>query len=261
MVWYSLTMTGPAPHEHLVHLYEGAEHSLTLRTGDYLAAGLQAGEAVLVIATGEHLAAFTARIAESGADLDAARRERRFLALDAAATLAAIAPGGEPDRVCFERTVGAVLAQFDARAAGRGVRAYGEMVGILWASSRFTAALQLEALWNELLGDGGITLLCGYPIDVFGEEFCSADVGPLLSSHTQLLSAGGAALDGALERAMAEVLGTRLPGIRHAIAAETDSAPAGLPSSEALILWLRSNLADHAGEILNRARGYYRACA
>ncbi|MGH7528201.1 MAG: hypothetical protein ACREMX_16025 [Gemmatimonadales bacterium] len=34
---------------------------------------------------------------------------------------------------------------------------------------------------------------------------------------------------------------------------------AAIPGAEAVVLWLRNNLPEHADEILGRARGYYQA--
>jgi len=46
-----------------------------------------------------------------------------------------------------------------------GVRAYGEMVALLWDEGNVTAAIELEALWNELAQQLPFSLLCAYAND------------------------------------------------------------------------------------------------
>jgi hypothetical protein len=52
------------------------------------------------------------------------------------------------------------------RRVGRGrettIRAYGEMVDLLWKDGRSAASIKLEMLWNRLAGTHDFSLLCGY---------------------------------------------------------------------------------------------------
>jgi hypothetical protein len=50
------------------------------------------------------------------------------------------------------------------------VRAYGEMVDVLWKDGREDAAIQLELLWNSLAGRYGFALLCGYAMGNFFKQ-------------------------------------------------------------------------------------------
>jgi anti-sigma regulatory factor (Ser/Thr protein kinase) len=50
-----------------------------------------------------------------------------------------------------------------AAATGRAVRAYGEMVALLWDAGNVLAALELERLWNALRHEVPFSLLCTYP--------------------------------------------------------------------------------------------------
>ncbi|HUE89320.1 MAG TPA: hypothetical protein VMO26_24845 [Vicinamibacterales bacterium] len=47
------------------------------------------------------------------------------------------------------------------------VRAYGEMVDVLWQAGHTVAATKLEMLWNELAGTHDFSLLCGYAMGQF----------------------------------------------------------------------------------------------
>lgn len=121
-------------------------------------------QGVIVIATPEHLAALDAQL-ELFVALRAAKESGLYQALDADLTLGRLSTSGRPDRRKFEQVVGAPVA--DALARYGGVRAYGEMVSLLWMRGQPEAALELERLWNELIGYHPIALLCGYAAQGF----------------------------------------------------------------------------------------------
>jgi DcmR-like sensory protein len=161
-----------------------------------------------------------------------------------------------PDPELFSSVVGEALQGVQARAVHTGVRAYGEMVGLLWKAGEYAAAVRLEELWNELLKSKDVTLFCAYPIDVFSPEFQAGKVDALLCAHTHLLPLD-TALEGALNRAMDEVLGARVDGLRRLIQTNHRPSWGAIPKAEALVLWLRNNLPGSADQIINLARQYY----
>jgi hypothetical protein len=134
------------------------------------------------------------------------------------------------------------------------------MVGVLWKAGHFSAAVRLEELWNDLLQSSDVSLFCAYPIDVFSPEFQAASVDALLCAHTHVVPAD-AALEGALNRAMDEVLGSRVDGLRRLIQENHRPAWAIIPKPEAIILWLRKNLPGSVDQILARAREYHQLAA
>lgn len=244
------------PPGHLVQFYQPDEPQLARNVTDFLLEGFHQGDALLVIATEEHCTAFANGLRESGIDPDAAIRERRLLFPDADQTLRRFIVNGQPDWYRFERTLGALIREVQRDHAG--LRAYGEMVGLLWKEGQFSAAIRLEQFWNKLMGSGSFHLFCAYPIDVFGKEFQAANLEPLLCAHTHLVPAGrNGDLYSSIHRAMTEVLGPGDAGL----AALTEDNPqpgwASMPQAETAILWLRNNLPLQADEILTRARQYY----
>jgi anti-sigma regulatory factor (Ser/Thr protein kinase) len=82
------------------------------------------------------------------------------IALDAAETLRRFSPNGEIDPQEFRRVIGPVIDR--AARSGRPVRAYGEMVGVLWEAGDHHGAVELERLWNDLALERDFALLCGY---------------------------------------------------------------------------------------------------
>ncbi|HEY6234642.1 MAG TPA: MEDS domain-containing protein [Candidatus Elarobacter sp.] len=243
------------PHAgHLVQMYGSDPQPLVRSVGRYLADALAAGEGTVVIATASHRDAFLDELRSLGTDPATAIAGGRLVVLDAHDTMARFMVGGQPDRERFEATVRPVLSALLARCPA-GVRAYGEMVGVLWEAGRFCAAIRLEEFWNGLLCDGGFRLFCAYPIDVCGDAFTSADVDAVMSTHTHVVPAG-LDLEPALERAMEDVLGTSASALHRLMDADTRPSWAALPRAEATILWLRDNVPALTGAILTRTREY-----
>ena len=68
---------------------------------------------------------------------------------------------GWPDEERFANTIGALLGR--AGRDGRKVRAFGEMVALLWAQGHNGATVRLEHLWNEVCTNHALALFCAYP--------------------------------------------------------------------------------------------------
>ncbi len=148
---------------HVVQFY-GHDRELAEQVPDYLRGALDGGGAAIVIATPEHRSEFEARLVQAGTDLAAARADGRYLTLDAREILRELMAGGPAvDGAAFDRVIGRVIGS--AAAAGRPVRAYGELVALLWDDGLVNAAVQLEALWNELARRHPFSLFCGYRAD------------------------------------------------------------------------------------------------
>lgn len=248
----------PHPRGHLVQLYEADEGALTKNVGQYLWEGLRRGEGVLVVATPERFELFGRHLESLGAQLVELRKSRQLLFCDAQETLSQIMAGGQPDWTKFENVVRAAMRLVQPAAQSEGLRAYGEMVGILWKARQFAAAIRLEQLWNKLLEQSSFSLYCAYAIDIFGREFAVANLDGVLCTHTHLVPAQpDGTLEIALNRAMDELLGEKADALRVLIKANCRPAWAIMPAAEGIVLWLRNNLPDQAERIIARARRYY----
>ncbi|MFL6592782.1 MAG: MEDS domain-containing protein [Luteimonas sp.] len=149
-----------APCDHLVQIYEDETRFMeTLER--FVGEGLSGGEAVVLIATSSHLTWLESRLREAGCDTTAAREDDRLIFLDAASTLAEFMVDGWPDDERFFEVVGGIVAR--ARHGGRHMRAFGEMVALLWAQGHNGATVRLEHLWNELIEKQALALFCAYP--------------------------------------------------------------------------------------------------
>lgn len=251
----------PAPGRsarHLVQLYGEDLTALARAVCPFIIDGLARGEGVLVLASAAHREALAARLDAEAAATVGAVAAGRLVFLDAADTLTRIMADGAPDERRLDEVLGGVLCSLRDRSARSRVRVYGEMVGLLWAAGEPEAAVRLEAIWNAMLGREPMDVFCGYPIDAFAEEADAERLHPILCAHTELVGADGG-LDRAIDRAMDELLGADEAGrVRATVAASAPPSWGAMPRAEATMLWLRSNLRERAGEIVERAR-FYRA--
>ena len=244
-------------HAHVVQLYDADEELLIRNVGRYFSEGFALGEGALIIAGADHGKAFAAELERLGFDLQQLARDGRMIVLDAAETLNRVMLRGLPDGDRFNATLEGPMAQLCAASEAGRFRAYGEMVGLLWAAGSVTAALELEDLWNAALAAGSFSLFCGYPIDVFGKEFQEALIDGVVCSHSIVLSSGGKQMSDAIDRAIGEVVGSNV--VRGFNAGDAAQSRAVLPKAEATALWVRSSLPRHADAIMDRARLYYKS--
>ena len=154
-------MDNPSPihsRHHAVQFYEN-DSSLFATVAGFLSQGLVDGHPAILIATAEHTAAILDHLKGRMIDVAKARALGELTVLDAHQTLATFMVDGKPDPARFEvsvgRTIGTLLQSRPDRTL---VRAYGEMVDVLWKDGREDAAIQLELLWNSLAGRYGFAL-------------------------------------------------------------------------------------------------------
>src|SRR5687767_5155800 len=135
-----------APCEHVVQIYENDTIFLEL-LAEYVSDGFQKNESVVIIATREHLHLLEERLKNFSFDIFTLRLQDRFIAIDAHEALSRFMIGGWPDEILFRHAVQEILSR--AGKNGRPVRAFGEMVALLWAQGHNGATIQLEHLWND----------------------------------------------------------------------------------------------------------------
>src|SRR3954470_17878514 len=136
-------VVGDELHRHAVQFYDN-EHFLAAAVADFFADGLALGQTVIVIATTSHREAFFHRLKTKGFDSDQLVERGQLVWLDARHTLANFMVQSVPDRQRFEQVVGTLVEDVVGRARPAKVRAYGEMVDLLWKDGNVEGALQLE---------------------------------------------------------------------------------------------------------------------
>lgn len=186
-----------APCEHLIQLYDDDDALLDALEG-FASGGLRAGEGVIIVATPNHLQGLNDRLRAheemGGFNLDAARDRDQYIAVEAEKALSRFMVDGWPDDELFEKSMGALLRRARGAGrfggAGRRVRAFGEMVALLWSQGHSGATVRLEHLWNVLCHSEGFSLFCAYPRVGFTQ--CAADsVREICAAHSRVLPSAG----------------------------------------------------------------------
>ena len=113
-----------------------------------------------------------------------------LLLLDAREALAAFMVDGQPDAGRFTEMATDAITRACHGRKDCTIRAYGEMVDLLWKDGLTVAAVRLEMLWNQLAMTHDFSLLCGYAMGSFYKD---AGVADICNQHSHVLSADGAA--------------------------------------------------------------------
>jgi hypothetical protein len=172
-----------APCEHLMQVYGDEDVFLDSLTG-FVGGGLREGESAIVLATAPHLHALEKRLRADGIDVDRARWEDRYVALLAEETLGKFMVDGWPDDERFLATMGELLER--TRRHGRTVRAFGELVAVLWSRGMCAATVRLELLWAKLVQEERFALFCAYPKAGFTEH-PEAYIRQLCTAHSRTI--------------------------------------------------------------------------
>jgi hypothetical protein len=159
MIAPDVLWTELSPGTHVVQFYDD-DHALIDTLEAYAAGGLLLGESVILVATASHLGSLRQRLRRRGMDVAALQIFGQLLCVDADELLARFMRDGRPDRALFEANLSELLER--ARGEGRSVRAFGEMVQLLWERGQIEATLELERLWQPVCAAEGLPLLCAY---------------------------------------------------------------------------------------------------
>ena len=175
-------------HKHVLRFYS-EDTALIDTLAPAAAESLAAGEAVLIIATKPHREALALRLDSLGFHTASAIRQGRYIALDAAETLAQFMVDGWPDAARFADVMGAAIDQARRAAGGDRARvfAFGEMVALLWDQGKVEATIRLEQLWNELASSRAFSLCCAYPAGIFGRTEHAAPFQKICAEHSQVV--------------------------------------------------------------------------
>ena len=104
------------------------------------------------------------RLERDGFDLQPLEANGQLVCVDAKSLLESFMIDGIIDDLRFTTMIGTLIQQ--AKASGgkrRRVRAFGEMVDLIWTSSP-TATHHLEQLWNRVIEAHSVPLLCAYSL-------------------------------------------------------------------------------------------------
>ena len=186
----SAPLPGQSGH-HGVQFYNDS-HKLCTSVADFLGDGIAAGQPLVVIATPKHRQAVVNELQSRHFGVEALLRDGGMVLLDARETLDRFMVDGMPDQQKFEEAVGALIGEVRRGRPDCVIRAYGEMVDVLWRAGNARAATRLEVLWNDLAEKHPFSLLCGYSMGNFYKETQGMQHVCDLHTHNEILRSGNA---------------------------------------------------------------------
>jgi hypothetical protein len=172
-----------APCEHLVQIYED-ESAFLEPLEAFITGGIRRGEGIIAIVTPEHKIHIETYLILQNLNVDELRKSEQFICFDAEETLKTFLVNGWPDEELFRATIHSLLIR--ARGNGRPVRAFGEMVAIMWDMGLSAATVRLEHLWHNLCREKGFSLFCAYPKTGFTSD-PSNSLQEILNAHSRVL--------------------------------------------------------------------------
>jgi len=130
----------------------------------FIAGVLNAGNAVLLLATEAHRRGLSQKLQTQGFDLGAVIKSGCYLPVDARETIASFVVDDQPDPDQLGSMVGNFVktASKAPNGATRRVFACGECAPFLWMQGKLDAALRVEELWEATSHKYGLGTLCGY---------------------------------------------------------------------------------------------------
>jgi hypothetical protein len=241
----------PTGGDHFVQVYQD-EAFLCEAVAEYVGTGLRRGEAAILIAKPSHVAAFKHQLALAGLSPEQSVRRGQLVVLDADETLEKFTPGGMPDWQTFHALIGGRIAEM--RLTYPQVRAYGEMVDVLWQRGERDAAIRLEEFWNDLARLQTFCLLCAYYIDHLDPAAYAGPLECVCKVHTHLIPTPDYSLfNHAVLEASEKVLNRPLSNMLLSLSASSKPSTE-MPDGQATLLWLKRNMPRTADKVLAEVR-------
>jgi hypothetical protein len=248
--WQEL-LKHPDGGDHFVQLYQDKAF-LADAVAEYVGAALREGEAAVLIATPQHVQIFLRALERRGLYPLAALRHGQLRLLDARDTLSQFMKGGTPDWQAFHELCGGVIAQM--RLQYPRVRAYGEMVNLLWQDRMRDEAIELEGFWHRLGKLQTFSLLCAYQIDNLDSDAYDRALDCVCRAHTHLIPAPDyASFNRAVNEASKQVLDQPLAQMLISLSAN-HRPPTQMPLGQATLFWLKKNMPRTADKVLLQLR-------
>lgn len=175
--------------DHTVQIYSNDNFFLYTLEG-FAKTGFINGESVIIIATGHHLTALNERLRNAGYDVEVLTASDQYIPLEAHEALSQFLVNDWPQEDLFNAFITRVINR--ARYNNRRVRAFGEMVAVLWERGLAGATVQLEKLWCELHGHDkqSFALYCAYPKSGFTQG-PQESIDKICSMHSRMINGDG----------------------------------------------------------------------
>ena len=250
--WRTL-LAEPGENGHIVQLYQDDDFYAEA-ISHFAAEGLARGESIILVATAAHWKIIAARLRGKGLDPDALFRQGQLALLDADDTLPKFMAGKLPDGKIFKPLAKQTIAK--ARAGGKfpRVRWWGEMVNVLYVEGNERGSHRLEEFFDEVAHEENIAIFCSFLMDKFDPKIYEGPFGNVCRTHSHVIPTPDyVRYRLTINRAIADVIGPiRGPLLQSLVAWQGGRAL--MPSSQALLFWLKDEMPKHFGAVLARAR-------
>ena len=251
--WQEL-LKAPDNTDHIVQVYQDTAF-LIEAVAAYVVAGFQRGEAAIVITRPAHSVLLEKGLRSAGFSIETLLADGQLTLFDAAETLTGFMKDGMPVWSDFRNLLGGIIAELRLRYPG--VRAYGEMVDILWQEGQRDAAIKLEQFWNELIAMQTFSLFCSYRMDNTAPASYSGPLQRVCRVHSHLIPARNYdAFNKSVIEASEAVLGKPLVRALRNVSGRA-APPADMPEGQAQLLWLRDWMPSTADKVLAKLRAEY----
>lgn len=172
-----------APCDHIVQIYENDNTFLDSLEG-FIGSGLIAGDCIIIIATDKHLQAIDTRLRHQGFNMDLLIERDQYIGIEASELLSKFMVNNWPDEVLFYESISSLLKR--AQQQKRKIRAFGEMVALLWEQGLNGATVHLESLWNQVQKKNEFTLFCAYPKIGFTQDI-NTSINMICCEHNKII--------------------------------------------------------------------------
>lgn len=171
------------PSDHVVQIYNEDYTFLNVLQG-FVTSGFAANDCVVVMATDEHLHALEERLRFKGYNVFELKLQDQYIPLNARETLGEFMINNWPDEVLFRHTMSRFLVR--AKTRNRKVRAFAEMIALLWTQGNIAATVQLENLWNKMCHNEEFSLYSAFPRGSLNQRALES-ILYLCGSHSKII--------------------------------------------------------------------------
>jgi hypothetical protein len=252
--WQEL-LASPAAAHHIVQIFDNDDF-LAAAVALFAAEGLRRGEAVRLTGSAAHLQGVRRALDSAGADTEAALRREQLVLVDVQDALRALCEGGRLDPARFSAVAGDGLRKAHADARFSGMRWWGEISNVMHQHGNTRDALAAEELADQLRRQHGVRILCSYHLDKFDPAGYDGILKEVCCRHSHVIPAQDYVRHRlAVNRAIAEVVGEiRGPLLQSLLTWQ--GLGCNLPSSQALLFWIREAMPEQFQAVLSRVKAH-----
>ena len=255
--WLPL-LADPGADGHIVQLYQDPDF-YGEAISHFAAEGIHRGESIILVATQPNWVNISGRLVRKGLRPDELFARGQLTLLDADATLPKFMRGNTPDGGIFKDIAGRTIEK--ARAGGKypRVRWWGEMVNVLYVEGNPRGSTRLEELFDEVAHDHTIAIFCSFLMNKYNPSIYENDFLNVCRTHSHVIPTPD--YDGhrdAVNHAIGEIIG-EIKGPLHRSLLTWKGAPSLMPSSQAMLMWVKDAAPHKFHEVLARAQAYEEA--